>query len=125
MLIPCEIGVKSVVPAIKAMIAKELVETHGLKQTEVAEILGVSQSAVSKYTLHVRGHIISIDDVRETRPLIEKMVDLLQAGTYRREEFLKDFCRTCAIIREKSLMCPFCQKTERKIEREGCDFCLR
>jgi len=124
LIIPCEIGVKSVVPAIKATIAKELVETHGLSQTQVAKILNISQSAVSKYVMEVRGHIIPIDEAEQAGPMIKKMIGLLLAGTYNREEFLNVFCRICVAVRKESFMCPFCQKTEPEIKKEGCDFCL-
>lgn len=124
MIIPCEISVKAVVPAIKAIIAKELVETHGLRQTQVAKILNISQSAVSKYVMEVRGHIISIDEAEETGPMIDKMIKLILAEAYSREEFLNIFCRICVAIRKESFMCPFCQKTEPEIKKEGCNFCL-
>ncbi|MEM3824022.1 MAG: helix-turn-helix domain-containing protein [Candidatus Bathyarchaeia archaeon] len=124
MIIPCEIAVKSVIPAVKALIAKQLVEKHGLKQERVAEILGISQSAVSKYTRKVRGYAIKIDSITEIDPLIEKMVEFLEDGTYQRREFLKVFCQTCMTIRKTGIMCQFCQKTEPKITIEECDFCL-
>lgn len=124
MIIPCEISVKSVVPAIKAAIAKELVERHGLKQTQVAEILSMSQSAVSKYTLEVRGHVISMGEVGEASSMIDTMVNLLLAETHTREEFLKIFCSVCAAVRKDGLMCPLCKKTEPEIKKQGCDYCL-
>lgn len=124
LILPCEIAVKSVIPAIKATMAKELVETHGLKQDQVAEILGVSQSAVSKYTRHVRGHVIKIDNVKGIQPLINNMINLLVDGSSKRTEFLGLFCQICIIIRKNGLMCPFCQKTDPKIKMEECSFCL-
>lgn len=124
LILPCEIAVKSVIPAIKATMAKELVRTHGLKQDQVAEILGVSQSAVSKYTRQVRGHVIKIDNVEGIQPLINNMINLLVNGSSKRAEFLGLFCQICIIIRKNGLMCPFCQKTDPKIKLEGCGFCL-
>jgi hypothetical protein len=124
LILPCEIAVKSVIPAVKALIAKQLVEKHGLKQEKIAEILGISQSAVSKYTRKVRGCAIKIDNIKEIEPLIEKMVGLLENETYQRREFLKTFCQTCTTIRKTGLMCQFCQKTEQKITIQECDFCL-
>lgn len=123
-MLPCEIAVKSVIPAVKALIAKELVEKHRLKQNEVAEILGISQSAVSKYTRRVRGHVIKIDDVEEIKPLINEVVDLLSGRKFQRKEFLRFFCQTCMMIRRKSLMCQFCQRANSRIKMEECDFCL-
>lgn len=111
-------------PAIKALMAKELVETYNLRQEEAAEILGISQSAVSKYTRKVRGHVIKIDDIEEIEPLIGKMIALLRNETHQRAEFLRFFCETCTIIREKRSMCQFCQKADSKIKIEECGFCL-
>ena len=124
MIIPCEIAVKSVVPAIRAAMAKELVEKYSLKQNEVAEALGISQSAVSKYTRQVRGHVIKIDDIEEIQPLIDNMINLLMDEDPTRAEILSLFCQTCMTIRKKGLMCQFCQKTDPKIEIEECSVCL-
>ena len=124
LILPCEIAVKSVIPAIKATLTKGLVETHHLKQNQVAEILGISQSAVSKYTRHVRGHVIKIDKVEEIQPLINRMMSLLVNGNPKRADFLRLFCQTCTEIRKKGLMCQFCQKTDPKIKMEECRFCV-
>ena len=124
MILPCEIAVKSVLPAVKALMAKELVETHGMKQDQVAEILGISQSAVSKYTRKVRGYVIKIDNIEEIEPLIDNMIELLRNDTCQRAKFLTFFCQTCMVIREKGLMCQLCQKADPKIKIEECSFCF-
>ena len=124
MITPCEVAVKSVVPAIKALVACELVEKHGLKQDEVAEILGISQSAVSKYTGKTRGYVIRVDDIEDVRPMINSMIALLLDRDYERNELLVSFCQTCALVRKSSLMCEFCRKSEPKLKIEDCNFCL-
>jgi predicted transcriptional regulator len=122
-IIPCEVTSKSVVPAVRALIAKELIERRNLKQDEVAKVLGISQSAVSKYARNVRGYAIKIDEIKEVRSLIDKMIDLLTNGTFHRDEFLRYFCQTCTTIRRKGLMCPFCQKSDPDMKMEICSFC--
>jgi len=124
LIVPCEIAVKSVVPAVKALIAKELVEKHGLKQAEVAELLGISQSAVSKYTRKVRGHVIKTSRIKGLKPLVEEMMRLTENETCSRTEFLRIFCQMCTIIRQTSSMCKFCQKADPKVKIEECKFCL-
>ncbi len=124
LIIPCEVAAKSVVPAVKALIAKNLVEKHGLRQDQVATILGMSQSAISKYTRKVRGYAIKIDDIKKIQPLISRMIVLLLSETYQRREFLNIFCQTCVTIRGTRLMCVFCNKTDPEIEIEECRFCL-
>jgi len=124
LIIPCEIASKAVVPAIKAVLAKKLIETHGLRQDNVAEILGISQSAVSKYIRKVRGHIIEVDNIKEIQPTVNKMIELIVNRPRERAEFLKLFCRTCLTIRKKGFMCQFCEKTDPNIKMEKCGFCL-
>jgi predicted transcriptional regulator len=124
LIAPCEVAVKSVVPAVRALMTKELVEKYGLKQDQVAEILGISQSAVSKYTRQVRGYVIKIDNIDEVQPLIDEMIGMLVGGSCQRMELLRFFCRTCMAIRKTGLMCQFCQKTESRVEIRECSFCV-
>ena len=123
LILPCEVAVKSVLPAVRALIAKELIEEQGLKQDEVAEILGVSQSAVSKYSCNVRGQTINVSDIEEIRPFINGMVVLLLERTRQSTELLQLFCQTCIAIRKTTLMCTLCQKSDPKIKIRECRFC--
>ena len=124
MILPCEVAVRSVIPAVKALMAKELMEEQGLNQEQVAEILGISQSAVSKYSRKVRGHAIEVDDIPEIQPFIDSMVNLLLDGTYQSAKLLNLFCQTCVAIRQTSLMCTFCKKSDSMIKIEECGFCM-
>src|SRR5260370_23081970 len=49
LIIPCEVASKSVIPALRALVARELIEEYGLKQEQVATKLGETQAAVNKY----------------------------------------------------------------------------
>jgi predicted transcriptional regulator len=104
--------------------AKELVEQHGFKQDQVAEILGISQSAVSKYSRKIRGYVIKVDDIQEISPLIKGMIILLLNRTHQRRELMRLFCETCVAIRGTSLMCVFCEKSDPKIQIQDCRFCI-
>lgn len=48
MVLPCEIAAKKIVPSIKANLARKL-KKKGLKQKEIAKVLGVTNAAVSQY----------------------------------------------------------------------------
>jgi predicted transcriptional regulator len=124
LILPCEVAVRSVIPAVRALIANELMEEQGLNQDQVAEILGISQSAVSKYSRKVRGHAIKVDDVEEIRPFISGMVILLLNRRGQSDELLHLFCQACVAIRKTRLMCAFCQKSDPKIKIEECRFCI-
>jgi predicted transcriptional regulator len=90
--------------------ARQIVEKHGLNEQQTAELLGLSQSAVSRYMNKERGNLLEIKDSTEVLALIEQMVTFLIKDPNNKAEIFKLFCQTCSAIREKGLMCPFCQK---------------
>jgi predicted transcriptional regulator len=123
LLLPCEVGVKVVLPAIRALMARTIVEKHGMKERQAAEILGLSQSAISRYTSKNRGNTITIENVPEVQTLIDQMINLLMHNAHQKNEILELFCQTCIIIREKGLICDLCQEKTGGTDLETCDFC--
>jgi predicted transcriptional regulator len=121
--LPCEAGVKAVLPAIRALMARTIIEKHGMKEQQAAEILGLSQSAISRYTSKDRGNTITIENVPEVQALIDQMINLLMYNSHQKTEILELFCQTCKIIREKGLMCQLCQRKAGSTDLEPCDFC--
>ncbi|MFB6163150.1 MAG: thiamine-phosphate synthase family protein [Halococcoides sp.] len=82
-----EVVVEAVLPTVRSMLAEALAD-RGLNQREVADLLGISQSAVSKY---VHGEIDRTDRVaRDDRvsALVEELADGLAAGDVNRVQAL-------------------------------------
>lgn len=123
MLLPCEVAVKSLVPAIRSVIARDLTQSYGLKQKEVANLLGVTQTAVSKYTRHVRGTVLKIEEVEEVQPMIEEIVVSLANRRMSKYELAAKFCVTCETIRRKGLMCKLCKRSDPTIDIKQCLVC--
>ena len=122
LILPCEVGVKTVLPAVKAIMARSIVEKHGLNEKQTADLLGLSQSAVSRYVGRGRGNLLTIEN-SEVLTLIEQMVTSLIKEPNNKAEILRLFCQTCTTIREKGLMCPYCQKEMSPKWAENCLFC--
>ena len=123
MLIPCEVGVKTVLPAIRSLMARAIVEKYDMKEKQAAEILGLSQSAISRYTKKNRGNILTIENEPEVQALIDQIIILLLREPQPRKEIITLFCQTCTIIREKGLMCGHCKEKTAKLWAEACTFC--
>ncbi|MFA4820122.1 MAG: hypothetical protein WC613_04150 [Candidatus Aenigmatarchaeota archaeon] len=51
----CEIVAQDILPILRAAIAKELINSYNLNQSEAAKLLDVSQPAVSQYLRQLRG----------------------------------------------------------------------
>ncbi len=123
MLVPCEIAVKCALPAVRAMIAKELVTKHNLKQAEAAELLGVSQPAISLYSRKIRGKAINLENDQDVKTLIEKLSNIIAEKNLSHKEFTVRFCEICRTIRAKGLLCKLHKNFEPSIDINDCELC--
>jgi len=123
MLVPCEIAVKCLLPSVRAMIAKELMTKHGLKQAEAAKILGVSQPAISLYYRKIRGKAVDLENDVEVIKLIENLAVTLAKGALPHKDFIPMFCEICRTIRAKGLMCKLHKTFDPEIDVEECELC--
>lgn len=123
MSMPCEVAVRSVVPAIRASLAKELTQTHKLKQNDTANLLGITQTAVSKYTRNVRGSIVKIHEAEEVQQMITETAEMLVNGEVSRRQLVTRFCEICKLVRQKGLMCELCRRSNPSIEISQCFIC--
>jgi predicted transcriptional regulator len=120
---PCETIVSAVLPAIRSLIARNLIENHSMKQTEVAEVLGTTQSAVSQYLKQKRGDQLtnvlgSLPDVQEA---IENLVAEITSRNTQEKESVKTICSICMSLRKDGTIC-----TIYETHSEGqtdCDLC--
>lgn len=123
MSLPCEIAVKCILPPVRAMIAKELITKHNLKQAEAAKILGVSQPAISLYIGKNRGKAIDLEKDPEIKKLAENMANLLVENKLSTTQFIENFCEICKTIRAKGLMCQLHKIFDPSIDVERCKLC--
>ena len=123
MPVPCEIAVKSVIPAIRAYIAKELTQTYKMKQTEAAPILGITQTAVSKYVGNVRGQAIRIDHDRRIRSMMDEIALKINNQEVETPQIIMNFCAVCKAVRESRLMCELCGRTDPTLDVKACTIC--
>jgi len=123
MTLPCEVAVKSVIPAIRSAIARELTKFYGLKQQDVAELLGITQTAVSKYTRFYRGTVIEVQRIEEANVILKETVSMLANGQINKYELTEKLCIICGVVREKGVMCELCSLSDPTIDNSKCIVC--
>jgi len=123
MLMPCEVAVKSVVPSIRAFVATELTQSYSMKQNDVAELLGITQTAVSKYTSKVRGAALKIDQTEEIQSMMKKIANQLANREITRRELVIKFCEVCKTARKAGIMCNLCKRSDPTINVKTCLIC--
>jgi len=124
MLLPCEVAVKSLLPPVRAALAKQLMTKHGLKQVEAAKILGLSQPAISLYHRRRRGKALNLESEEEIRKLIEELANALASKSLSRKEFILKFCAICKTARAKGLLCQTHKALDKAFDTEKCELCM-
>jgi predicted transcriptional regulator len=124
MLLPCEVAVKSLLPPVRAALAKYLMAKHGLKQVEAAKLLGVSQPAISLYGKKMRGKALDLEKDEEIRGLVEGLADSLAKGGLSHKDFTLKFCEICKAARAKGLLCAMHKALDPTFDTEKCELCM-
>jgi len=123
MLLPCEIAVKTLIPTLKALVAKEIVRVHGLKQEEAARLLGTTQPAISQYLSGVRGKALRLEENAKTMSMIGNIAKMLIKPDVPRERTMIEFCKVCSLVRKEGLMCDLHIHLEPQLNVEKCQLC--
>ncbi|MDE1874012.1 MAG: hypothetical protein KGI04_02735 [Candidatus Micrarchaeota archaeon] len=104
------------VPAAKSIIARALVLQHKMKETDVAEYLGVAQAAISKYITEkysdsLKSKVAEIEaKIQDKRGLIDEYVRLIAEG---KEEYVNVcICTICSV--SNGIVCAFSHAIQEK-----------
>lgn len=126
MLLPSEIESKLLIPAIRAILSKEMVIEKGLKEEEVARMLGITQAAVSNYLRGTRGDnelISKLMSLSEIMSMIKEIGDDLSTNRAYTAKTLSKFIGLCNYMRYSLIICDAHHSLERNIDEKVCEQC--
>ena len=114
---PQEVEVWYVIPAIRREMAAGM-RSRGLKNMEIAKLLGVSDAAVSQYSKSKRGCAVVFPDE------VKKRIGLAAERIMRKPSCLiEETQAVCDLVREKGVLC----KVHRRLckDLEECSICIQ
>lgn len=119
----CEVIAFEVLPAVRAMIARELMIKHKLSQRKAALLLGVSQPAVSQYKRDLRGFRSEIfRNNPGLRVMVERIAEGMASGVIKDMQSTLSFCELCKEIRFSGAGCELHGNRDRS--RGQCSICM-
>jgi hypothetical protein len=123
MILPEELASKSVIPAIRALVVKRLVEQHGMTQQEAAKLLGVTQPAVSKYLHEKRGAAIKLGGIQAIDDATGEIAELISSRKAPQVEVMSRIEAACDYVRKNRYMCDLHKKLEPSMDINSCHVC--
>ena len=126
MLLPAEIESKSLIPALRAILAKDLANKHNIREDEISKMLGVTQAAISNYIRGTRGDPTLIEKLLEDKQvaaMLNDISDSLSSDKAYTPSSLSKFIGLCNYIKSSLLICDIHHNLETDIDDEICKEC--
>lgn len=125
MLLPFEIIHRSAVPTIRYLVAIKLIKEYKMTQNEAADILGVTQAAISNYYRRTRAVVIKLNDNKEIAKYVNELTELMLEGKSNRPEVVEKMVEICDYLRKEKLLCHFHKQLEPLYNSDECNACQK
>ena len=126
MLLPAEIESKTLIPALRAIIAKSLAEKHQVREEIISKMLGVTQAAISNYIRGTRGDpelIKKLLEEKQISEMVDDICDNLASDKAYTPSSLSKFIGRCNYIKSSLLICDIHHNLESDIDEAICKEC--
>lgn len=126
MLLPAEIESRTLIPALRAILAKKLAEDHKIREDEISKMLGVTQAAISNYIRGTRGDPVLIEKLladTQVAKLVNELSSSLASDMAYTPSSLAKFIGLCNYIKTSLLICDIHHKLESNIDEKICKEC--
>ena len=118
-VMPQEIEVWYLIPALRKELARIFIEDNGLNQKKAAEILGISDAAISQYLSSKRGSEVkfSKEEIAKIKKVAEEIIN--EDG-----DIMKKIYQLSVSLRGSKVICGIHMSQDKGVER-GCDICFK
>tara|TARA_B110001454_G_scaffold167897_1_gene157972 strand:- start:670 stop:1086 length:417 start_codon:yes stop_codon:yes gene_type:complete len=126
MLLPAEIESKTLIPALRAIIARSLAEKYKVREEVISKMLGVTQAAISNYIRGTRGNPELIKKLLAEKQISEMVIDIcdnLASDKAYTPSSLSKFIGLCNYIKSSLLICDIHHNLESNIDEQVCKEC--
>ncbi len=126
MLLPVEIETKTLIPALRAILAKKLMEMYNIQEENISKMLGVTQAAISNYIRGTRGNpelITKLLSIKEVSDMIDEIASNLSTNMAYTPASLSKFIGLCNYIKSSLLICDIHHNLETNIDEAVCKEC--
>ena len=109
-LLPQEIEVWYIIPAIRKELAKQLTRKHNLSYDKAGVILGVSKAAISQYLSNRRANKIKLS--KDIKSRIAKSAELINDNP---RLALIEMQRILKVMKDKKCSCDVCKRYNKDV----------
>ena len=118
-IMPQEIEVWYLIPALRRELAKTFIKDYNLSQKKAAEILGMTSAAISQYMSSKRGKEIKFSDneLKEIKKSAKKIIG-------NKSNLMKELYDLCVLLIKSKTICEI-HKSQDDNVTSICDICFK
>ncbi len=118
-IMPQEIEVWYLIPALRRELAKIFIKDYGLTQKKSAEVLGITNAAISQYISSKRGKGINFTE-KETKNIKKSAEKIIK----NKGDLMKELYDLCVLLRKSKTICDIHRGQDTGISKD-CDICFK
>ncbi len=126
MLLPPEIESQWMIPAVRSIIAQQLIKRYGFSQTDAAELLGVTQPAINNYVKGSRAKNNIIKKLKRDRQImliINNIAESLNDNHQFTPHCMSKYIELFNYARRSLFICGIHRSLEKHIDDQLCKTC--
>lgn len=123
----CVTVVKYVLPAIRVLITKELLEKYGLRKIDIADKMSISPAAVTQYSKGIRGssYVKEISGSEEIMKRVFEISEAVADEDANPESIMEKMCEVCRLIRSDKIICKLHADEFSDSGLDECTICMK
>ena len=104
---PCEVVVRSVLPAFRSLVARRLIEEYCFSQVAAAKKLGTTQASISHYLYSKRGEktLKQLEASASVQTIVDKIAKGIANDQISPLDAMMHFCKLCEALRSGDFIC--------------------
>ncbi|MEM1536427.1 MAG: hypothetical protein QW577_01320 [Candidatus Bathyarchaeia archaeon] len=122
---PCVVVVKYLLPAIRVLVTRELIEKYNLRKIDASERMELTPAAITQYYKGERGTVLAhqIERSPEAMKMISKLAEVIAREGATPEDVIEKLCEICVTIRYERVICKLHQEDLPTLDACKCATC--
>lgn len=121
---PQELAARAILPALRGLVARELVREHHFTHQKAADLLGLSRPAVTLYARGQRGRAIELRKKEDVQFMVRDMASELALGSLDPRGLMSRLDSAATYVLRKGYACQLHEQLDPSLKGSGCDLCM-
>jgi hypothetical protein len=119
-----EVASRYVYPSLRRRLVEILYKEHKLSQVKVAELLHITQPAVSRYLKMDRGALVDVKKFKDIDEKLKELAKKVLEENLNEYEIHSELVRISLEMLGKGYICSFHEKIDKEIDPKKCNICI-